>query len=271
MSDFAAFQAIKSRHVDGIFYMRPPANHRTRWIADAARVRILPIDQAEAMALRRDSLTPVVIPKGVYGGKPPLPAKATPSVAANQNLITRSNFPPEVIRALTAVMFDNRRELITNSRLASFIQKPDINGKTILPMHPGALSFYDRDQPTFLQENAEPIGVIFSIIAVLVSGGLWLKRRWEEGQKGRIDVYNLELVNITETARACTTGKELAQQKEHLFDMLTNVVHDLVEDKIDGEGFHFFAFTWEATFRSSPTEKLNWARFLPPPPNSVSP
>lgn len=200
------------------------------------------------MAMRRAALTPATIPKGMYSGRPPIPATTTPSVAAQQLLISRSDLPEEIARDLTAVMFENRRDLIINSRLAGFITKPDINKGTILPVHPGALAFYDRNQPTFLQENAEPIGVLFSIFAVMVSGGMWLKRRWEEGQKGRIDVYNLELVQITEAARSSTSPAALLTQKGKLFDMLSNVVRDLDEDKIDGEGFHFFAFTWEAAF-----------------------
>ncbi len=243
-----AFEAIRTKQVDAMFYMQPPANRRTRWIAEAARIKILPIDQADAMALRRDALSRVMIPKGMYGGLPPIPAKNTLSVAANRILIARSDLPENIVRGLTAVMFENRRDLIINSRLASFIKKPDIDAGTILPVHPGAMAFYDRDQPTFLQENAEPIGVLFSIFAVMISGGMWLKRRWEEGQKGRIDVYNLELVQITEAARSSTSANVLKEQKEKLFDMLSNVVRDLDEDKIDGEGFHFFAFTWEAAF-----------------------
>ncbi len=248
MSAKKAFDAIRTGQVDAVFYMRPPANRLTRWIAEAARIKILPIDQANAMALRRNTLTPVIIPKGVYGGLPPIPAVATSSVATDRILITHSSFHSETIRALTTAMFENRRELTINSRLASFIKKPDIDAGTILPVHPGALSFYDRDQPTFLQENAEPIGVLFSIFAVIISGGMWLKRRWEERQKGRIDVYNLELLQITEATRSSNSPKDLTKQKEKLFDMLTHVVRDLDEDKIDSEGFHFFAFTWQAAF-----------------------
>ncbi len=269
MTTAMAFEAIRTRKIDAVFYMRPPANRRTRWIAEAARVKILPIDQAAAMALRRDALSPITIPKGLYGGQPPIPAQATPSVAANRILITRSDFPEDVIRELTSVMFEKRRDLIINSRLASFITKPHIETGTILPVHPGALSFYDRDQPTFLQENAEPIGVLFSIFAVMVSGGMWLKRRWEEGQKGRIDVYNLELIQITESARASNSASKLSKQKDKLFDMLSNVVRDLDEDKIDGEGFHFFAFTWEAAFSVINTKEKEMGTAIPIPAEAV--
>jgi TRAP transporter TAXI family solute receptor len=265
-----AFTALRKLEVDAIFYMQPPANRITRWIAEAVRIRILPIDQADAMALRRHSLEPTTIPKGIYAGDPPIPNQSIKSVATDRILITRNDVPDDLVRAITAVMFENRRELSLSSRIATFIRKPNMSSGTILPVHPGAIAFYDRDQPSFLQENAEPIGVLFSIFAVLVSGGLWVKRRWEERQKGRIDVYNLDLVSITEAARAAKNSKELTTSRADLFDMLTQVVRDLDEDKIDGEGFHFFAFTWEAAFSviSEKERELGIVSPVPPPAKS---
>lgn len=241
-----AFTALRKNKIDAMFYLAPPANRQTRWIAEAVRIKLLAIDQANAMALRRHALNTAIIPKGIYAGRPPVPPTDIQTVSANRILITRRDVPENLIRALTATMFENRRELSTNSVLASFIAQPDLSKGTILPVHPGAISFYDRNQPSFFQQNAEPIGVIISVIAVMLSGLLWLKRRWEERQKGRIDVYNLDLLDITEAARAANTPTELDACRNNLFDMLTQVVRDLDDDKIDGEGFHFFAFTWEA-------------------------
>ena len=256
MSAEHTFDAIRKRNVDAAFYMAPPANKRTRWLAEAARIRILDIDQAHAMSLRRPSLVPVTIPKGTYGGKPPIPARKIQTVAAQRILITRKGFSSEIINAITAIMFEQRRDLSAASRMANFITAPKTDGATILPVHAGAAAFYNRDQPTFLQENAEVIGVMFSILIVLSSGLLWVKRRWEEHQKGRIDVYNLELAQLSDQASGASSLASLEQYKKTLFDMLPRVIRDLDEDNIDGEGFHYFAFTWQAAL-SVITEKQN--------------
>ena len=254
-----AFLALRSKQVDALFVMRPPGDKRIRWLTDAVFVAVLPIDQGAAMRVRKAALSPVVIPKGVYSGKPAIPQSQIASVAADRVLVTRTGLPDDVVRAMTAVMFENRRDLTLYSKLAVFIKQPKLTGGTILPVHPGAIAFYDRDQPTFLQENAEVIGVLFSIAAILFSASLWLKRRWEEGQKGRIDVYNLELAGMVRLAREADAIKDLDQLKTRLFDMLPEVIRDLDEDKIDGEGFQYFAFTWEATLAAvaERQEKLN--------------
>jgi TRAP transporter TAXI family solute receptor len=240
----ASFQALRSRKIDALFVMSAPGNRRLKWLADAAQIDILEIDQAAAMQVKRPALQPAILSKGTYSGTPALPARDIATVATDRILITRPNVPENVVRQVTATLFENQRELSLSSRLAGFVHKPNFTGATLLPIHPGAMAFYNRDQPSFLQENAEPIGVGISAAAILISVLLWLKRRWEESQKGRVDVYNLDLLKITEAARASTTLDELAQHKADLFTMLDEVVNDLDKDKIDGEGFQYFAFTW---------------------------
>ena len=38
-----------------------------------------------------------------------------------------------------------------------------------LPTHPGAQAFYDRDKPSFIQENAEPLALMVTVFAMLLS------------------------------------------------------------------------------------------------------
>ncbi len=239
-----AIIALRNREIDAMFVMRAPGNRRLKWLADAAQIDIIEIDQASAMQVKRPALKPVTLAKGVYSGTPAIPDRTITTVAADRILVTRTAVPDEVVRKVTATLFENQRELSLSSRLAGFVSQPAIGGATLLPVHPGAAAFYNRDQPSFFQENAEPIGVTVSVAAILMSLLLWAKRRWEEGQKGRIDVYNLDLLRMTADARTASSGAVLARLRTELFEMLDHVVHDLDKDKIDGQGFQYFAFTW---------------------------
>ncbi len=250
MSRKKAILALRKGEVDGLFLMLPPGDRHIRWLAETSHIRILPLNQAEAMTRRRPALRVVSIPAGLYAGIPPLPKSDMKSVAANRMLVTREDVDSEIVRVITSVLFENRRDLSIYSKLAALISRPDMEKGTILPVHEGALAYYDRDQPSFLQENAEVIGVLFSIAAVMFSGLMWLRRRWLERQKGRADVYNLDLVDIGQAARKAGSMEELAELRRRLYSMLEQVVHDLDEDRIDGEGFQYFSFTWEAALRS---------------------
>ncbi len=239
-----AIIALRNREIDAMFVMRAPGNRRLKWLADAAQIDIIEIDQASAMQVKRPALKQVTLAKGVYSGTPAIPDRTITTVAADRILVTRASVPDEVVRKVAATLFENQRELSLSSRLAGFVSQPSPSGATLLPVHPGATAFYNRDQPSFFHENAEPIGVTVSVAAILMSLLLWAKRRWEEGQKGRIDVYNLDLLRMTAEARSATSAAALARLKATLFEMLDRVVHDLDSDKIDGQGFQYFAFTW---------------------------
>ena len=239
-----AIIALRNREIDAMFVMRAPGNRRLKWLADAAPIEIIEIDQAAAMQVKRPALKTITLPRGVYSGTPAIPDRDLATVAADRILVTRDAVPEDVVRQITATLFENQRELSLSSRLAGFVQQPELSGGTLLPIHPGAVAFYNRDQPSFFQENAEPIGVTVSVAAILMSLLLWAKRRWEEGQKGRIDVYNLDLLRITDTARTSVSAAELTQLRTDLFGMLDQVVNDLDKDKIDGQGFQYFSFTW---------------------------
>ena len=250
-----AIVALRHQQVDAIFVMRAPGNRGLKWLADATQIEIIEIDQAAAMQVKRPALKTVSLPRGVYSGTPPVPANDITTVAADRILVARSQVPDDVVRTVTATLFENQRDLSLSSRLAGFVTPAPLSGATLLPVHPGAVAFYNRDQPGFFQENAEPIGVIVSVTAVLISLLLWAKRRWEEGQKGRVDVYNLDLLRITETARTSPSSVQLADLQAELFTMLDRVVHDLDRDKIDGQGFQYFAFTWKVALDTIQTRQ----------------
>ncbi len=245
-----ALLALRKGKVQGMFLMLPPGDRHIRWLAETTDVRILPIDQAEAMSRRRAALHVIRLPKGLYAGSPPLPEQDITTAAASRMLVTRHDVDAEVVRTITSILFENRRDLSIYSHLANLISKPDFEHSTILPVHEGAMNYYTRDEPTFFQQNAEAIGVLFSIAAVLFSSIMWLRRRWLERQKGRADVYNLDLLTIAKKARVAASAEELETLSQGLYELLEQVVHDLDEDRIDGEGFHYFAFTWEAAMNA---------------------
>ena len=241
-----AIKALRAGAVDAVFLLRPPGDRRIRWLADAKSVRIIPIDQASALLMRRPSLSAETLFKGSYAGKPAVPDLDVPTVAAQRLLLARADLPADAVRALTSALFDNKRELNTLSRLAAYVRQPDLGNGTLLPVHPGALAYYDRNQPSFLQKNSDLIGITISLLAVLGSALLWLKNRLFASRKNTADVYNLDLIALAKEARAAKTKKTLAGCRDRLDGMLARMVEDLDQDRIDGEGFNFFAFTWEA-------------------------
>jgi hypothetical protein len=99
-------------------------------------------------------------------------------------LVARNDVPDDVIRAITSVLFENRRDLALRTPLAALIRQPEFQQGTLLPVHQGALSYYDREKPSFLEEKAEFLALVLSFLVVLYSLALAFTRRLADHQKG---------------------------------------------------------------------------------------
>jgi TRAP transporter TAXI family solute receptor len=209
-------------------------------------LKLLEIDQAEAIQVKRPFLQAGKIPKGAYGGSPIVPNRDTVSSSVIRTLVARENIAPELVRELTRILFENRLDLVIRFALASAIHKPDIETGLSIPLHPGAEQYYNRDQPSFLQENAEPIALLITIAAMIFSGLLALRSRLTGGQKNRMDSYNYMLLEIADQARASNSHDELRRLKDELFGILETVVRALDTDEVTEEGFQSFSLLWES-------------------------
>ena len=123
---------------------------------------------------------------------------------------------------------------------------PNVDEGLSIPLHAGSQQYYNRDQPSFLQENAEPIALMITIAAMLFSGLLALRSRLNSGQKNRMDSYNYMLLNIADQARVSNDKVQLSELKNELFGILETVVRALDTDEVTEEGFQSFSLLWES-------------------------
>jgi hypothetical protein len=144
---------------------------------------------------------------------------------------------------LTELLFQRRRELVIRTPLAGFIAAPDRAVGTFIPVHDGAQRYYDRDQPSYIQENAEPLALGLTLFVLLGSGLLQLTT---SRRKRRIDRYNNDVLVLYSEARGTRDPAQLRVYREQLMSILGRVVDDAEEGRITEEGFNLFSFTWRA-------------------------
>ena len=252
MSASAAAFALEQGTVDAVFRVRPPGSKNIQDLVDKIEVRILEIDQAEAMSLKLPAIDTGLIPKGSYQGKPALPERDLKSAAVQRLLIAREDLDAEVVSNFTRVLFEQRKELLETSTLSSFVQAPDRDQGTDIPLHDGAQQYYDRNEPNFLQEQAEPMAFVITILAVLFSGLMQLARR---RQKSLLQVYNTELGETLKKAEHLTDKDELQVMADHLNDVYKKIANDRTKEKLTAEDFDFIAFTWQMA-RDEVNERL---------------
>jgi TRAP transporter TAXI family solute receptor len=239
-----AHAALVQGDVDALFRVITLGNAAVADLLQTGTMRLLPIDQVDALRLSLPYLNAQMIPKGTYNGGIPIPSTDLPVVAVNALLVAHEKLPPRVVNALTSTLHHHRNELITLYPRAAMIRL-DASRDLGLPLHPGAEAFYTEEEPEFLVEYAEPIGLLLSVL-VLSFSSLWQLRSWLLGkQKNRADTYNLEILALIDRIDQAQSLEELAALRKKLLDILQQVVTDLDVDRITSESFESFTFPWE--------------------------
>jgi TRAP transporter TAXI family solute receptor len=210
------------------------------------KLRIIPVKQAEAIAVKRPFLEATSIPAGAYTGATPVPSNDIPTSSVERILVSRADVSEEMVRELTRILFEHRLDLTIRFSLASAIRKPDESRGLSVPLHDGAAAYYNRDEPSFIQENAEPLALMVTVFTLLLSAVFTLRSRFSSKQKNRADTYNYQLLAIQKKAILEDDPGELAGLKIELNDVLQTVVYALDTDDVTDEGFQSFSLLWEA-------------------------
>jgi TRAP-type uncharacterized transport system substrate-binding protein len=171
------------------------------------KLKFLPIDQADAMKLKRPYLDPVTIVKGAFDGRLPLPAENVVVPSLKRVLVAGAHVDEDAVYELVRVIFENRLDLLIRM----------------------------------------PLSLIVTIFAMLISALLALRRNMKSRAKNTGDKYNDKLLDIAQRARSTSDVTVLKEMKAELVALLERVVHALDTDQITEEGFQSFAFLWNST------------------------
>lgn len=251
MSFEEASQSLLSGEVDALFTVRSLRDRLLLNLFEDAelkslKLRYIPLDQAEAIAIKRPFLQVGEIPKGAFLGKGPTPRLKQQTTTVDRVLVTREDLDEDVIREMTRILFEHRLDLTMRFALASAIKMPDANVGLGIPLHDGAVQYFTRDEPSFIQENAEPLALLVTLTGLLISGLFALRSRFISSQKNRMDSYNYVLLEIADAARNATSKSELKMLKNQLSEELEKAVQALDQDAVTDEGFQSFSLLWES-------------------------
>ena len=245
MTSTQAHEALLAEDVDALFRIIGLGNRAVGDLLKTSKFELVPINRIGALQLTQPYLQATTIPQGTYDGKQPVPPQDLPVISVSALMVANESVDDEIVKAMTAVLYEHRNELITVNPRAANIQTPEASQNLGFPLHPGARAYYTQDNPPFFVEYAETMGFIMSA-SLLVFSGVWQFRLWLIGrQKNRADDYNLEILALIEQVERADSIEELQRLRQKLFSILQQVVVDLDVDKISPESFQSFTFPWE--------------------------
>ena len=244
MSNRAAEWALITGAVDAVFRVRAPGDSTVRQLIERADIALVPIEQAPALHLRKPAIHPGMIPKGSYRGNPALPQQDLETASVQRWLVASKAVPAKVVYQIASVLFERRRELTELNALASLMTAPEVGVGTHLPLHEGAVRYYDREKPSVWSEQANFLRTLASLLAIFGSMIFAFRNWYQSAQKNRADAYNKDLLALYESAKERSHPSGYYQQE--LGNILAVVIDDLDNDRISRVGFDEFSFTWQA-------------------------
>ncbi|MDX1977472.1 MAG: TAXI family TRAP transporter solute-binding subunit [Pseudanabaenaceae cyanobacterium bins.68] len=238
-----ATDAFITNGADAVWRVRALRYRPILQLIQRNRARLLPIEQAAAMRLKHPTYEPSLIPMGSYRGMPPIPERDLPTVFVQRTLMVHKGVEDEIIRKLTQVLMESKQELADRlpqgaedvKPLFSYISRPTDRSGIGTAVHGGAIAYYERDKQSFIQENAEYLGLLLTLTLL---GWSWLSeaKNWISGrQKDAADAYIsviLELMNDQST-----DVDQLLVDLDRVFGRIAN---DLVNERVSQESFVTF-------------------------------
>jgi uncharacterized protein len=247
----AARKGLIAGRYDGLFTVRSLRDPQLLTLFEDAQLkhkplRFIPIRQAEAIGLKRPFLKAGRIPAGAFTGAGPAPANDLQTAFVERVLVTRADVSAAAIRDLTAALFDRRLELTLRFPLAASVSQPDLERTLSVPVHEGALQYYDREKPSIFRAYSDQIGLLLTLFAMAGSGLLALRSRFLSKQKDRADVYNYQLLDLLEKSKSAEDQETVRLLREQHDGILRTVVVALDSDRVTDEGFQSFSLLWES-------------------------
>jgi TRAP transporter TAXI family solute receptor len=251
--DADADRALLERRADAVFRVRALGNPALAKLVQTGVGHFIPVEQAAAMKTNNPAFEASVIPWGLYAGTPPQPPADTPTVGVRRTLLARSDTLQSDIYAVASVLFSDRQEIAEQISLENAsvrfllgeVKEGSVLGWLAPRIHPGAMSFLDRDKPSFVLEHASFLGLLVTLCVLAFSLVNELRRRMARRRKTegeRLSGEVIKLLLIGQRSNSLFTIKAIRSQ---LSVLLTEAVQSLDRDQISNESFQNLRGIWQ--------------------------
>jgi TRAP transporter TAXI family solute receptor len=239
-------EAFRQNRIDALFSARAPGSQAIAEFIQKYQGQVLPIEQAEAMQIQYPAFKPAIVPQGTYQGNPAIPPHDIQTVAVEHLLLTSRQTDDWIVREITRILTEHRQQIIAAippefadlKPLVAKISRPDATHGISIATHHGAIAYYERNRPSFVEEHASLLSLILSIVTLIGSGFVGLRVRILQNQKDKTDEYiklATRCLKIDKTDRSGVLNRQ--QELDAIFE---HAVEALTREEISQESFRTF-------------------------------
>jgi uncharacterized protein len=249
-NDQLADKDFRENKADAVFRVRAIGNKSIADLVNNYQGKLISIPQAEAMKIKQPAFEAAIIPQGAYRGNYPVPDTNLSTVAISRLLLANDQVDASIIRKFIQAIYENRQEIANEipldhaevKPLISSISRPKENSGIDIFLHPGAMAFYEKDKPSFIQEYADYIGLLLTVFLLILQWIHQLKLWIAQSKKDEADEYLKSAISLMKA------GKYQLEERQKLLDETFNkAANALVDEKISQESFRTFNEAYKNT------------------------
>lgn len=276
LDETRAASALAAQEIDALLLVTTPANPAARrLVGQAARADralcVLGVPDGAAMVERLPKIQPTTVPAGLLGGDPRLPAEDLSTIGASYRLMARATLSRSTAAALTQHLFALRAGLAEAHPSANFIKAPayDTTAEATsarLPIHPGAIDYFEREQESFVERNE-----VWIYLALFFGGGVitileWLRQHLSRVRRERIETATEKLLRIRLDARKTSDPATLGRMAREIDDLAASIARFALSKPVEPRTMSAASIAIDAARAS-----LRQAETKPPPTGVAPP
>jgi hypothetical protein len=236
-----ALELLRRGRLDAVFLLTAVPSRAIAELAGDDVVRFVSLGdagvvgtEADALALVFPRLHATVVPRGTYGRLPRAPVK---TLGVEAQLLGQEGLDDDFVYRLVGTLLTKRSRLddpARGSTLGSRLREIYTPGTARLPYHLGAIAYYERLQPSFVVEYAEPMSLGLTLIVGVWSASVALRQWVRRRRKDRVDLYYVEVVQDAPRLDSATAD-ELLARRERLVAVRARAFTDLVAERLEAD------------------------------------
>ncbi|MEA1832797.1 TAXI family TRAP transporter solute-binding subunit [Methylobacterium durans] len=234
-------KALAEKRIEAVALVTTPTTPSARRIiglvqgaSRTRKVALFGVSEGPALIERFPRLQAVTVPAGLFGGKPKLPEEDVATVGASYRLMARANLSRSIAAEVTQYLFETRTALADALPAANAIHAPayDVTAAATsarLPIHPGAIDYYEREQESFIERYETWIYLVAFLGGGVGSGLAWLRQRLSRLRRERVEVATERLLEIQAEARRPGEASRLPALAGEIDDLAAEIVRHAVD------------------------------------------
>jgi TRAP-type uncharacterized transport system substrate-binding protein len=224
--------ALGRKSIDAVITIAAPASADAVFLAKTVakvgkgKLSLVPIEGADALVQEMPGLATMDIPSGSLVRSPPVPKVTVKTVAVSYRLMARLDSDRVLMSKITQHLFRLRTYIARQAPSANLIKAPDNDAITteLLPVHQGAIDYYNREQHTFMDRYGDYLWLALFAGGGFSSAVVWLGQNVTRRRRQLIDSVLDRLLCVLNELRQAKAIAELDELASEIDGLVTYAV-----------------------------------------------